>query len=55
MLCGLLCSCGAQLLIVVTSPVMEHRLYGFMVVAHGISSCGSRALEHKFSSRGAWA
>ena len=25
------------------------------VVAHGLSSCGSRALEHRFSSCDAWA
>ena len=26
-----------------------------VVVVHGLSSCGSRALEHRLSSCGAWA
>ena len=26
-----------------------------VVVAHGLSSCGSQDLEHRFSSCGAWA
>ena len=36
--------------------VAEHRLSGmqaFVVVAHGLSGCGSRALEHRLSGCGA--
>ena len=43
--------CG--LLLVVASPVAEHRLEGVqtsIVVARGLSSCGSWALKHKLSS-----
>ena len=31
------------------------RRTGSVVVAHGLSSCGSRALDHRLSSYGAWA
>ena len=60
-------SCGEQgllfiavcgLLIVVASPVAEHRALGVrasVVVARGLSSCGSRVLEHRLSSCGTWA
>ena len=30
-------------------------MWASVVVAHGLSSCGSRALEHRLSSCGAWA
>ena len=43
-------------LIVVASLVAEHRAPGAptsVVVARGLSSCGSRALEHRLSSCGA--
>ena len=43
------------LLIAVASLVAEHGLLGTqtsVVVAHGLSSCGSRALEHRLSSCG---
>ena len=45
--------CGP--LIAVAFPVAEHRLQGTrasVVVAHGLSRCGSRALEHRLSSCG---
>ena len=45
---GLLSSCGGRFLIVVASLV-EHRLWGTqasVVVAYGLSSCASPALEH---------
>ena len=42
--CGFSC-CRAQALGARTS----------VVAAHGLSSCGSRALEHRLSSCGAWA
>ena len=60
-------SCGEQgllfvvvrgLLIAVASLVAEHGLLGAqisVVVALRLSSCGSRALEHRLSSCGAWA
>ena len=51
---------GATLVVVpslpikVTSPVAEHRLWGAqtsVTAMHGLSSCGSKALEHaSFSS-----
>ena len=46
------------LLVAVASLVSEHRLQGTRAsaaVARGLSSCGSRAVEHRLSSRGAWA
>ena len=43
--CGGFSCCGAQALDVWAS----------VVVARGLSSCGSRALEHRLSSCGAWA
>ena len=42
-------------LITVAFPVAEHRLQGTrasVVVAHGLSRCGSRALERRLSSCG---
>ena len=45
-------------LIAVASLVAEHRLQalGFQLLSHsGFSSCGSRALERRLSSCGAWA
>ena len=60
---GLFSSCGEQeplppcrLLVVVASPVIEHRLWGMgvsVVAAHVLSSCISQALEHRLSSCGA--
>ena len=58
---GLLFIAVRGLLIAVASPVVERgwaqQLWhtGSVVVAHGLSSCGSRALERRFSSCGAWA
>ena len=46
------------LFIVVASLVVEHRLQGTrasVVVAHGLSSFGSWALEHRLDSCEAWA
>ena len=43
--CGGFSCCGARALGVQAS----------VVVAHGLSSCGSQALEHRLSSCGAWA
>ena len=43
--CGVFCCCRARALGARAS----------VVVVHGLSSCGSRALEHRFSSCGAWA
>ena len=48
--------CGFH--VAVASLVSEHRLQGTRAsaaVARGLSSCGSRAVEHRLSSRGAWA
>ena len=53
---GLLFIAVCRLLIAVASPVAEHRLQGTwasVVVACGLSSCGSWALEHRLSSCGA--
>jgi len=59
LLCGLFSSCGGQgplcvrLLIAVASLVAEHRLQGTWtskVATFGLSSCSSRALEHRLSS-----
>ena len=47
-----------MLLTEVASLVEEHGLWGArasVVVAHGFSSRGSRALEHRLNSCGAWA
>ena len=63
---GLFSSCGKRgpppvavsgLLIAVASLVAEHRLQAraSVVVALGLSICGSRALEHRLSSCGAQA
>ena len=55
---GPLSSFGVRLLIVVASLVVEHRLQGTrasVVVAYGLSSFGSWALEHRLDSCGAWA
>ena len=41
-----------------SSLVVEHRLQGIQtsaVVARGLSSCGSQALEHRLNSCGTWA
>ena len=49
---GLLSSCGAWLLIAVAS-LLGRGLWGMqpsVVAAHVLSSCGSRALEHRLSS-----
>ena len=66
LLSGLFSSCGEWgplstalrgLLVAVASLVMERALQGAwdsVVVARGLSSCNSRALEHRLSSRGAW-
>ena len=59
---GLPCCVGSSLLAVcgfltvLASPVAERRLgdvRAFVAVAHELSGCGSRALEHRLSSRGA--
>ena len=45
--------CDVRLLIAVSSLVVEHRFQGAwasVVAAHGLSSCGSQALEHRLSS-----
>ena len=62
---GLLFIAVCWLLIAVASVVAEHRLQerglqqlqhaGSVVVACGLSSCGSRALEPRLSSCGTWA
>ena len=55
---GLLFDAVRGLLIVVASPVAEHQLQGVwasVVVARGLSSCGSQALECRLSSCGTWA
>ena len=41
----------------VASLAVELRLYGtqaLVAVAHGLRSCSSQALEHRFSSGGTW-
>ena len=46
-----------RLLLVVSSLAVEHGLQGMWalaVVPHGLRSYGSRALEHRLSSCGAW-
>ena len=46
------------LLTVEASLVVEHRLWGTgtsVVVARGLSSCGSQGLEHRLNSGGVWA
>ena len=46
------------LLIAVASLAADHGFYGIrasVVVAQGLSSCSSWALEHRFNSCGAWA
>ena len=54
---GLLFVVVRGLLIEVASLVAEHGFVGFSScgVACGLSSCGLRALERRFSSCGAWA
>ena len=55
---GLLLIALCGLLIAVDSLFVEHGLWGLQaseVAAHGLSSCGSRALEHKLNSCGAHA
>ena len=55
---GLLFVAVHRLLIAVASLVVEHGLQvpqASVVVAQGLSSCASRALEHRLSSCGAWA
>ena len=55
---GLLLAVVHRLLIAVASLIAEHRLQdarASVVVVRGLSSCGSRALEHWLSSHGAWA
>ena len=51
---GLLFDAVSGFLIAVASLVEEHRLAAqdSAVVARGLSSCGSRALEHRLSSCG---
>ena len=47
-----------RLFFVVASLIVEHRLWGTwtsVAVAHGLSSCGSWALEHRLDSSGALA
>ena len=52
---GLLFVVVHGLLVAVVSLVAEHKLWvqASVVVAGGLSSCGSRALEHRLSSCGA--
>ena len=53
---SLVAACG--LLITVAFLIEEHRLWGawvLVVAAHGLSSRGFQAPEHRFSSCGAWA
>ena len=55
---GLLFVAVCGLLIAVASLCCGARALGArasVVAAHGLSSCGSRALEHRLSSCGAWA
>ena len=54
---GLLFLAVRGLLIAVASLVEEKPLgvRASVVVAHGLSSCGSQALERRLSSCGAWA
>ena len=55
---GLLFVAACGLLIVVASLCCRAWALGAqasVVAAHGLSSCGSWALEHMFSSCGAWA
>ena len=52
---GLLSSCGHGLLTVVASLVAEHKLQGAqtsVVIARGLSSCGSLALQRGLNSCG---
>ena len=44
-------------LIVVASLIVEYGLYGVCasVAVRELSSCGSRALEHRLNSGGTWA
>ena len=54
--CSLAAVC--RLLIAVASLVAKHRLKGTwasVVAAHGLSRCGSQALEHRLNSCGTWA
>ena len=47
-----------RFLIAVASLVLQHRTLGMQasaVEAHGLSTCGYWALEHRLSSCGAWA
>ena len=47
-----------RLLLVVSSLVVEHGFQGIgalAVVAHGLHSYGSQALEHRLNSCGVWA
>ena len=55
---GLLCSCSVQALAVEAFLVAERGLQGTwasVVLACGLSSCSSQALEHQLSSCGIWA
>ena len=55
---GLLLVAVRRLLIVVASLAVEHQALGMqasVVAACRLSSCGSRRLEHRLSSCGAWA
>ena len=55
---GLLSSCYVRLLTVVASHVIEHRLSGAqasVMATHGLSGCGSWALEQRLSGCGSWA
>ena len=52
---GLLSSCGARVSHLVASLLAEHRLkstWASVAVTCGLSSCGSRALEHRLNSCG---
>ena len=54
---GLFSSCGAGALAAVASLAAEDGLSGTqapLVAAHGLSTCGSWALEHRLSSCGKW-
>ena len=55
---GLLFVAVCRLLVAVASLCCRAWTLGTrasVVVVHGLSSCGSRALEHRLSSCGAWA
>ena len=56
--CGLLSLAVCAFLTVVASFVAQHELEGketLIVVAGGLSGCGSQALEHRLNNSSAWA